>query len=79
MRVYYVDSCNCDWGCPCQFNASPAYINCKYMGGFHIKTSNYGNINVDKLNMAWIGSFPGSFHEGHGKALFGASGKEKGQ
>jgi hypothetical protein len=70
MRVYYLDSCNCDWGCPCQFNAKPTHGNCDGVMGFHIIEGNYGNINVDDLNMAWIGSWPGKLHEGHGKGSF---------
>jgi hypothetical protein len=67
VRVYYLDSCNCDWGCPCQFNAKPTYGNCEGVMGFHIIEGDYGNIKVGGLNMAWIGSWPGPIHEGHGK------------
>jgi hypothetical protein len=31
-EVYYLDSCNCDWGCPCQFNAKPTHGNCEGVG-----------------------------------------------
>jgi hypothetical protein len=68
VRVYYLDSCNCDWGCPCQFNAKPTHGNCDGVVGIHIIEGNYGNIKVGGLNMAWIGSWPGPIHEGHGKS-----------
>jgi hypothetical protein len=70
VRAYYLDSCNCDWGCPCQFNAKPTHGNCEGVGGIHIIEGHYGNIKVDGLNMAWIASWPGSIHEGHGKGSF---------
>jgi hypothetical protein len=70
IRVYYLDSCNCDWGCPCQFNAKPTYGNCEGVGGIHIIEGNYGDIKVDGLNMAWMASWPGPIHEGHGKGSF---------
>ena len=70
MRVYYLDSCNCDWGCPCQFNSKPTYGNCEGVGGIHIIEGDYGNIRVDGLNMAWMASWPGPIHEGHGKGSF---------
>jgi hypothetical protein len=70
MRVYYLDSCNCDWGCPCQFNAKPTHGNCEGVGGIHITGGKYGNIKLDRLNLAWIASFPGPVHEGHGKASY---------
>jgi hypothetical protein len=63
----YLDSCNCDWGCPCQFNAGPTHGNCEGVGGIHIIEGQYGNIKVGGLNMAWMASWPGPIHEGHGK------------
>jgi len=40
------------------------------MNGFHIIIGNYGKLMVDNLNTAWIDSFSGALHEGHGKASF---------
>jgi hypothetical protein len=70
MHAYYLDACNCDWGCPCQFNAKPTHNNCEGVGGFHIIDGNYGNIKLDRLNMAWTASFPGPVHEGDGRAAY---------
>ena len=70
MHAYYLDACNCDWGCPCQFNAKPTHGNCEGVGGFHIIEGKYGNVKLDGLNMAWTASFPGPVHEGHGKAAY---------
>jgi hypothetical protein len=69
-EVYYLDSCNCDWGCPCQFNAKPTHGNCEGVAGIHIIKGKYGNIKLDRLNLAWIASFPGAVHEGRGKASY---------
>ena len=30
-------SCNCAYGCPCQFNALPTYGNCEAAVGMHIE------------------------------------------
>jgi len=27
VHAYFLDACNCDWGCPCQFNAKPTHYN----------------------------------------------------
>ncbi|HKZ62782.1 MAG TPA: DUF1326 domain-containing protein [Nitrososphaera sp.] len=70
MRVYFLDACNCDWGCPCQFNAKPTHGNCEGVSGIHIIKGNYGSVKFEKLNMAFIGSWPGAIHEGRGKASF---------
>jgi hypothetical protein len=70
MRVHYLDSCNCNWGCPCQFNAPPTNGNCEGIAGIHIIQGSYGNLRLDDLNMLWAASYPGAVHEGHGKASF---------
>jgi hypothetical protein len=68
LHGLYLDSCNCDLGCPCQFNARPTHGSCEGLFGIHIKEGNYGNVKLDALNLVWIGSYPGAIHEGHGKA-----------
>jgi hypothetical protein len=71
VRAYFLDACNCDWGCPCQFNAKPTHGNCEGVAGYHIVTGNYGtNVKLDGLNMALIASWPGPIHEGHGTSSF---------
>lgn len=71
IHAYYLDACNCDWGCPCQFNAKPTHGRCDGLSGIHIIYGNYGNhVKLDGLNMAYIGSWPGSIHEGHGKMTY---------
>jgi hypothetical protein len=68
LRGLYLDSCNCDWGCPCQFNARPTHGSCEGLFGIHIEDGNYGDVKLDGLNLVWIGWYPGAIHEGHGRA-----------
>jgi hypothetical protein len=71
VHAYFLDACNCDWGCPCQFNAKPTHGNCEGVAGYHILTGSYGtNIKLDGLNMALIASWPGPIHEGRGTSSF---------
>jgi hypothetical protein len=68
LRGLYLDSCNCDWGCPCQFNAKPTHGNCEGLSAIHIIEGDYGNVKLDELNFVFVASWPGAIHEGHGKA-----------
>ena len=68
LEGVYLDSCNCDYGCPCQFNAKPTYGTCEGLSAIHITKGRYGKVKLDGLNFIWIGSWPGPIHEGHGKA-----------
>jgi hypothetical protein len=71
VHAYFLDACNCDWGCPCQFNANPTHGNCEGVAGYHIITGIYGTkVKLDGLNMALIASWPGPLHEGRGKASY---------
>jgi hypothetical protein len=71
IHAYYLDACNCDWGCPCQFNAKPTQGHCEGISGIHIIDGRYGDdVKLDRLNMALIGSWPGPVHEGGGKACY---------
>ena len=71
IRAYYLDACNCDWGCPCQFNVKPTHGYCDGVSGIHIIDGSYGNnVKLDGFNMALVGSWPGPVHEGRGKASY---------
>lgn len=62
-------SCNCDYGCPCQFNALPTHGCCEAIAGFQINRGHFGDVTLDGLRAAGILVWPGAIHEGHGKAL----------
>jgi len=59
-------SCNCAWGCPCQFNALPTYGNCEALATFQIHEGHYGDVPLGGLRMAAVLSWPGAVHEGNG-------------
>lgn len=57
--------CNCDWGCPCNFDARPTHGGCDGVYVWAIRQGKYGNTTLDGLHMAWAGSSPGPIHEGN--------------
>jgi hypothetical protein len=62
-------TCNCAYGCPCQFNALPTHGNCEAVAGIEIKRGHYGETSLDGLRMVTVMWWPGPIHEGGGKAL----------
>ena len=60
-------SCNCNYGCPCQFNAPPTHGTCEAMAAFQIHQGHFGDVSVDGLRMVGVLAWPGAIHEGHGK------------
>jgi hypothetical protein len=61
-----IGSCNCAWGCPCQFNALPTTGNCEALIAFEIREGHYGNTPLDGVRFAEIVHWPGPIHEGNG-------------
>ncbi len=61
-----VASCNCAWGCPCQFNALPTTGRCEALVSWIVKSGHFGNLDLKGVKFAWIVSFPGAVHEGNG-------------
>lgn len=60
-------NCNCNYGCPCQFNALPTYGNSEAVMGYAIEQGNFGEINLDGLRIAGVYSWPSPVHEGDGR------------
>jgi hypothetical protein len=59
-------SCNCDWGCPCQFNALPTTGNCEALVAFQIRDGHFGDTPMDGVTFAEVLYWPGAIHEGDG-------------
>src|SRR6266566_6723596 len=61
-----VVSCDCAWGCPCQFNALPTHGRCEGLAGWQIREGFFGTTRLDGLRFAQIVAWPGPIHEGNG-------------
>ncbi len=59
-------SCNCAWGCPCQFNALPTHGRCEALVGLQIQEGYFGDTRLDGMRFASVFSWPGAIHEGNG-------------
>lgn len=60
-------NCNCDYGCPCQFDALPTKGHCEAVVTMEIKEGHYGDVKLDGLRVGGIFQWPGPVHEGRGK------------
>jgi hypothetical protein len=61
--------CNCDYGCPCNFNAPPTTGDCEGNWTWHIEKGTYDDVDLDGLTVAVFADWPGAIHEGGGKAV----------
>jgi hypothetical protein len=69
MRGPELATCNCDWGCPCQFNARPTHGDCRVAVGMRIDEGHFGDTRLDGLHWAALMAWPGAIHEGRGEVL----------
>ncbi len=64
-----LSTCNCDWGCPCQFNARPTEGHCRAAVGMRIDRGHFGQVALDGLHWVSLLAWPGAIHEGDGEVL----------
>jgi hypothetical protein len=62
----YLQACNCDYGCPCEFAAPPTAGFCDGTGAWRIKTGRCGNVSLDGLCLGFAAHWPKAIHLGGG-------------
>ena len=60
-------NCNCNYGCPCQFNAPPTDNYCHGMGAFLIDEGFFDKVDLAGVKAVSMMKFPGPIHEGDGE------------
>jgi hypothetical protein len=66
MKADYVETCNCDFGCPCNFNGFPTYGYCRALILYHIQSGSFGDVKLEGLEAIVAVSWPKAIHEGNG-------------
>ncbi|HYM20833.1 MAG TPA: DUF1326 domain-containing protein [Candidatus Kapabacteria bacterium] len=66
METEYIQSCNCDYGCACNFNGRPDKGNCEALIAHHIRKGFFGNTKLDGATFAIGLWWPKAIHEGGG-------------
>lgn len=61
-------ACNCDFGCPCNFNARPSRGHCEGGWIWVIDEGHLDDVRLDGLGVALFADWPGAIHEGGGRA-----------
>jgi hypothetical protein len=60
-------SCNCSYGCPCQFEALPTQGDCRGFEVVRIERGRFGEVPLDGLTVALLYAWPGPIFEGNGE------------
>lgn len=66
IRGPKIASCNCAYGCPCEFNAPPTNDVCEGLEAHRIDEGWFGDVRLDGLIIGARYRWPGPVHEGKG-------------
>ncbi len=69
IKGWELVNCNCDYGCPCQFNALPTDGTCAAAHGYQIHEGHFGEVDLAGLRAASLCVWPGPVHGGNGRML----------
>lgn len=56
----YVESCNCNFGRPCNFSGYPTNGFCEAIVGYHIRDGNYGQTKLGGVDVIYVAAWPKS-------------------
>jgi hypothetical protein len=59
-------NCNCDPGCPCDFNQAPTHGQCEGIIAMRVDKGHYGDVTLDGVKFAGAAWWPGRIDEGDG-------------
>ncbi len=59
-------NCNCDPGCPCDFNQAPTHGQCEGIIAMRVDKGHYGEVSLDGVKFAGAAWWPGRIDEGDG-------------
>ena len=66
MTGTYFKSCNCDPGCPCDFQSPPTHHKCEGVLGMKVEQGHFDGVSLDNVKWAVAYHWPGPLHEGNG-------------
>ena len=69
LQGHSIANCNCDFGCPCQFNTLPTHGDCRAMTAVKINKGHFGDVDLSGLAFCGMFAWPGAIHFGNGEAF----------
>lgn len=70
LEAQYIQSCNCDYGCPCNFNGLPTEGNCEALVAWRVVRGAFGTTDLSGVTFALSAWWPKAIHEGNGVAAY---------
>ena len=68
IKADWLETCNCDPGCNCNFGGFPDHGSCEALIGLQITEGNFGDVDLSGVNAVLAIKWPKALHEGNGTA-----------
>ena len=65
----YLQSCNCDYGCPCEFSAPPSTGACEGLCVWRIDQGKHDELSLNGPGLAVAVKWPRAIPQAHGSGL----------
>jgi hypothetical protein len=69
MKGTVLIACNCDYGCPCNFQALPTHGKCEGQWTWHVEDGAVDDLDLSGLTFTLSVDWPGAIHEGDGEGV----------
>src|SRR5262249_29598614 len=80
IQVDYIETCNCNFGCPCNFSGYPTDDYCEALVAYHVKKGRFGKTRLDGLDVIYAAAWPAAIHQGGGTLrLYGSEAGSRAQ
>src|SRR5256885_4348965 len=67
LKVEQLMACNCNWGCPCSFDAPPTYGKCETALAYRIAKGSYGGGAPDGMKIILVAAGAKAIPPGHSR------------
>ena len=68
LKAKWLETCNCDPGCNCNFGGFPDHGSCEALGGIFVDEGNFGDVDLSGMKIVLAVKWPKAIHEGNGSA-----------
>lgn len=69
LKGKWLEACNCNTGCPCNYSGFPTHGFCEGNTGFYIERGDRDGVDLSGLSVAMTVKWPGAIHEGNGTGV----------
>jgi hypothetical protein len=69
MKADYIEACNCQHGCNCQFVGYPNDGKCEFVVAWQVKDGRFDGVSLNGVRVALAAKYPKAIHEGDGHVV----------